>query len=160
MFKYGDSKKVLISQIDMMGVKNIRDNKEHKPYFQQCIYKYFVSYPKKNDDRSDYNDFYRQIQDKSMTFMLSNNFNVTYETCLKYIEDDKLSNWHIGDLEKIIAKFEIATNKIITMQSPLANEYICTKDEIIEFIEIRDLMIERVDTIRNKTMEYRKMMSD
>ncbi len=157
---YEHAKKALISQVDMKGFKNICQNKEYKPYFERYIYKYFVLHPRKNDDRTDYNTFYREIKDKSIIDSLYSSFDTLYDKCLKDSKECELHEWQINDLGKIIAEFEIAINKIISIQSPLANEYKCSKDEIIKYMKIRDLMIKKANSFECKTIEYRRMMWD
>ncbi|AKN32303.1 hypothetical protein Ccar_16100 [Clostridium carboxidivorans P7] len=157
---YENAKNVLSNEKDMIGVKNIYRNKEYKPYFQRYIYKYFVSNPKKNDSRNDFNEFYRKIRDKSMLNNLISCFDREYDACLKNIEKDELHDWQVEDLEKRIAETEIAINKIISIQSPLSDEFKCHKDETIKYLQIRDEMIEKVNLLNNKTVEYYRMMWD
>jgi len=157
---YENAKKVLLEQKDIKGVAKVYTHHDYKPYF--CIYtfKHFVHNPKKKDQRQDYNDYYRKIKDKSEMDILSVCFDNWYDACLND-EGKKIYRSQVEDLEIIIAKFEISVCKIISIgKSPLDSEYKCSKDEIIEYMKIRDTMIEKVKKLETQTVEYYRMMED
>ncbi|AJA48664.1 hypothetical protein CPAST_c25950 [Clostridium pasteurianum DSM 525 = ATCC 6013] len=156
---YDTVKKELLIQKDMNGVSKVYRNYEYSRYFHIYTYKYFSKNPKKKDQKLDYNNYYREIRNKSNIDTLSNNFNTTYNTYLNISEDDKLYDSNIEDLEMIIAKYEIAVGKIICLSEQI-KEYNCSKDDVIEYMKIRDLMYENVNSIKHKTVEYRRMMWD
>ena len=157
---YENAKKVLLEQKDIKGVARVCTHHEYKPYFCICTYKHFVQNPKKKDQRQDYNEYYRKVKDKSEMDILSACFDNWYDACLND-EGKKIYRSQVEDLEIIIAKFEIAVCKTISLgTSPLDSKYTCSKDDIVEYMKIRDAMINKVKELENQTVEYRRMMWD
>lgn len=159
---YDYAKKVFFEQNDMKGIISIYSNHEYKPYFNIYTNKYFTLNPKKKDERRDYNVYYREVKNKNDLKNLINYLDTNYNNCLDLLnnEDKEIHDWQVEQLEELIAEFEIAIGKIITCQNLLKTEYNCSKNEIIDYMKKRDMMIEKVESLKTRTVEYYRMMWD
>lgn len=160
-FLYEEAKKALREQEDINGIAKISSHYEYKSYFHILTYKYFIHNPKKSDNREDYNSYYRTINDKSEIENLSSYFNRRYDECLKSANENELYNGNVEDLEKIVAQYEIAVSKTISMcKEPATKDFLCSKEYILECMNCRDSMIEKIEKIKSRTVEFRRNMWD
>lgn len=153
-----NSKKMLLNQISIDDIQDIYHNRAHMPYFHMYTYKYFSKNPKQNDNRKSFSEYYKAVSSKSDLDVLTTSFNSIYQNYLLYITNENLHIWQLEKLEMLIAKFEISICKLLGVaKTSHCSECICTKDELITFMNSRDHMIDKVDLLKTLTVEYQQM---
>ena len=161
---YENAKKALLDQDNVKGMFNVYWDRKYKPYFHQYTYKYFIVNPSRKDEREDYIKYYKTILSKTDVDNLLQAIIYNQDNCFKKSNSDidELHDWEVEQLEKHVAQFEIAVGKLLSMNDSIKplQEFVCSKEEVIEYYLQRDIIIEKIGNIKTKTIEYRKLMWD